>query len=143
MNVMKYLATNDSFLSLFASGTNGNCRAKPSNSFANNYFWFLKSIGSTKKGKYVWYNFNTRCFRNFSYFLNGPISLILNSGWNLFPKLMFYFGTKTSEELQILSGKIAIRDEVLYHRPDFIPLYISSEWRGDEPRPTKRKSKYP
>ena len=143
---MKYLATNDSFLSLFASGTNGNCRAKPSNSFANNYFWLLKSIGSTKKGKYVclqWCNFNTRCFRNFSYFLNGPISLILNSGWNLFPKLMFYFGTKTSEKLQILSGKIAIRDEVLYHRPDFIPLYISSEWRGDEPRPTKRKSKYP
>ena len=33
-NVMKYLATNDSFLSLFASGTNGDSLTKRPNSFA-------------------------------------------------------------------------------------------------------------
>ena len=55
---MKYLATNDSFLSLFASGTNGNWRTKPPNSFAKQLLFKYKNL------HHVWCNF--KIFAKFS-----------------------------------------------------------------------------
>ena len=55
---MKYLATNDSFLSLFASGTNGNWRTKPPNSFAKQLLFKYQNLHQ------IWCNF--KIFAKFS-----------------------------------------------------------------------------